>query len=525
MKCLEKRIGGMLMLIMSLALCNCNHSVAQTGESDQPKIEFGARKNPASGTADRLGTFKTVFADVAEKVVPSVVSVIPTKIDTVVFYNNPFYHFFDSPFNDDPFGFFFGQPHSRQRRPEPQVKKQERRQQGLGSGVIVSSRGHILTNYHVVSGADEIEVKLNDGRVYEADIVGSDSLSDVSVLKLKVDVEDLPVAYLGNSDNLRPGDWVIAVGNPFSLTSTVTTGIVSALGRNVSGGDAYQNFIQTDAAINPGNSGGALVNIDGELIGINTMIYTRSGGYMGIGFAIPINMAQRIMEDLIYHGKVERGWIGVTVQDIDSDLQEALDLKGRGGVLVGDVYKDEPAHKAGMKRGDVILRVNGKEVGTANQLRNVVASIRPGKQVPVTILRDEREVTLKMKIAKRDGEKIGELAGSDLSGIPEKEKKSLQKKLGITVSNLTSRMRQQYSIDRKVNGVVVTGIDRKYQDARISLREGDVITDIKVSGSAMASVRDVKEFEKVTRKIKKGDSVLFSVNRSGRSFFAAFKIR
>lgn len=512
------------MVVMSFALLHCNQSVAQTGESGEQKIEFGARENPASGASDRLGSFKTVFADVAEKVVPSVVSVIPTKIDTVVFFNNPFYHFFDSPFDNDPFGFFFGQPQPGQRRAEPQVRKQERRQQGLGSGVIVSSKGHILTNYHVVSGADEIEVKLNDGRVYEADIIGSDSLSDVSVLKIKGDVKDLPVAYLGNSDKLRPGDWVIAVGNPFSLTSTVTTGIVSALGRSVSGGDAYQNFIQTDAAINPGNSGGALVNIDGELIGINTMIYTRSGGYMGIGFAIPINMAQRIMEDLIHHGRVERGWIGVTVQDIDSDLREALDLKGRRGVLVGDVYKDQPAHRAGIKRGDVIVEINGNEVGTSNQLRNVVAAIRPGKQVPVTILRDNREVKLKIKIARRDGDKIGELAGSDQPDTPEKEMEGIQKKLGITVSNLTPRMRRLYSIDRRVKGVVVTGVDRKYQDARMSLREGDVITGIKVSGSAAVSVSEVKEFEKVTRKIKKGDSVLFSVNRAGRSFFAAFKI-
>ncbi|MCP4711199.1 MAG: trypsin-like serine protease, partial [Planctomycetes bacterium] len=255
-----------------------------------------------------------------------------------------------------PFDEFFGNPRRRQQQPQqPQKRQEERRTSGVGSGVIVSKDGYILTNYHVVGEADEITIETYDEREFEAEIIGVDSLSDVAVIKIKEKVNDLPVAYLGDSKNLRPGDWVMAVGNPFNLSSTVTTGIVSALGRQTAGITMYQNFIQTDAAINPGNSGGALVNIEGELIGINTMIFTRSGGYMGIGFAIPINMAKTIMEQLIYKGQVSRGWLGVQIGDIDHNMKDALGLKNRKGVLINDVFDGQPAKKAGIKIGDVIL--------------------------------------------------------------------------------------------------------------------------------------------------------------------------
>ncbi len=516
-----------LILLFSLFINDTSCSFADSKRPDKGSITFGAKENPSKGAADEIGSFKTVFADVAEKVVPTVVSVIPTKIDTIVFYKNPFYHFFGDPFfNDDPFNFFFGNPRrGERRRQEPPVQKQERRQQGLGSGVIVSQDGYILTNFHVVSGADEINVKLNDGREFEAEIIGSDSLSDVAVLQIKGDVDDLPVAYLGDSDKLRPGDWTIAIGNPFSLTSTVTVGIVSALGRNISGGLAYQNFIQTDAAINPGNSGGALVNIEGELIGINTMIYTRSGGYMGIGFAIPVNMARRIMEDLIYKGEVVRGWIGVTIQDVDPATRNALDLKDRKGVLVGDVFEDQPADKAGIKPGDIILSIDGKEVATANQLRNVVASIQPGEKVPVVIFRNGQEKKLKLTVRVRDEGKIQKLSKADDTDIPEKKKEKMHKKLGIKVANVTAEMRQKYGINRKTVGVVVTEVDPKYHDARRALKEGDVIQRIKVSGSNFVSVSNTKEFEQATRHLKEGDSVMFLIKRNGNNFFVAFKIK
>ena len=317
-------------MISSILFFQCRCSFADPAHPSKGSIEFGAAENPVKSALIPEGSFKTIFADIAEKVVPTVVSVIITKIDTVVYNNNPFYQFFNDPFSDgDPLQYFFGAPppenRGKQRRPPP-VEKKEFREQGLGSGVIISKNGYILTNFHVVSGASEIAIKLYNGHEYQASIVGSDSLSDVAVVKLMEEVNDLPVAYIGNSDNLRPGDWVLAVGNPFSLTSTVTAGIVSAINRAVEGGQRYQNFIQTDAAINPGNSGGALVNIEGELIGINTMIYSSSGGNMGIGFAIPLSMARKIMEQIIFKGEVTRGWIGVSIQDIDQATRDDVPL-------------------------------------------------------------------------------------------------------------------------------------------------------------------------------------------------------
>jgi serine protease Do len=455
--------------------------------------------------------------------------VIPTKIDTVIFNANPFYHFFDDPFsNNSPFGFFFNNPqpqYRREQRPQPPVQKQERRQQGLGSGVIVSNKGYILTNFHVVSGADEIEVKLNDGRVYEAEIIGTDSLSDVAVLKIRDDVDDLPVVYLGNSDNIRPGDWVIAIGNPFSLTSTVTAGIVSALGRNVSGGDAYQNFIQTDAAINPGNSGGALVNIEGELIGINTMIYTRSGGYMGIGFAIPINMAKSIMEDLIYHGEVERGWIGVSIQDIDPATREALDFDDKSGVLIADVNKGQPAEKAGIQRGDIVMKIDGRDVVSTNQLRNLVASIKPGKKVTVKVFRNGKEIEMTLKVANRDAEKIEKLTQSDKNDIPKDSKEKMEENFGIKVANLTRELQRKYNISNSIRGVVITEIDQRYHDVRSGIRVGDVITELKTRGTEPVRINNVKDFQNAAKSVKAGDSVMLLIERQGRSFFTAFKIK
>jgi serine protease Do len=295
--------------------------------SSAPSTSHTSAENDSGRIAS--ASFRNVFADVAATMTPTVVSVILTKIDTVSFYRNPFYRFFGGDSSSgNPFDFFFGPPQNQnpRRKQRPDVEKRTFRQQAQGSGVIVSSDGYILTNYHVISGANEIQVKLADERSFDARIVGSDSLSDVAVIKLKSPPANLPVAALGNDENLRPGDWALAIGNPFSLSSTVTLGIISAKGRRVGNPDLYQNFLQTDAAINPGNSGGALVDIDGKVIGINTMIYTETGGFMGIGFAIPITMAKHAMDDLIKSGRVIRGWIGIAIQDIDQQMRQALDL-------------------------------------------------------------------------------------------------------------------------------------------------------------------------------------------------------
>jgi serine protease Do len=503
-----------------LVLASCKMTFA---EQKRPVVTLGAKENPRANEGAALGSFRSVFADIAQSVVPTVVSVIPTKIDTVVFSNNPFYDFFGDQFGGSPFDFFFGNPREGNKRERPKMEKQERRMQGLGSGVIVSEDGYILTNFHVVSGANEIEVKLNDGRQFEADIIGSDSLSDVAVIKIRGKVHDLPVAYLGDSDKLRPGDWVIAIGNPFSLTSTVTAGIVSALGRSVSGGAAYQNFIQTDAAINPGNSGGALVNIDGELVGINTMIYTNSGGYMGIGFAIPINMAREDMSDLIAHGEVVRGWIGVTIQDIDGPTRDALDLGDVQGVLVGDVLKGQPADKAGLRSGDVVLSIDRKKVSTANELRNVVAALNPGAKVPVEVLRGKKQVSLRLTIARRNEKTVSESESAAASGATGSGKEKAATHLGIKVSNITPELRTTYHLDAETRGVVIVGVESGFTDGRRALKEGDIIRAVKLKDRAMVDVASVKEFTKAVHGVKKGESVMLMVERNSASFFIAFR--
>ena len=499
-------------------------SFAESKHPDKGSISFGAEKKPDIKLGQMEG-FKTVIADIAEKVVPTVVSVIPTKIDTVIFSNNPFYQFFGDPFGGNGFEDFFGQPQPQQhgrRAPNPPVEKREfHRQQGLGSGVIVSKDGYILTNYHVVAGANEIEVKTADKRDFQADIVGVDSLADIAVIKIKEKVSNLPVAYLGNSDKLRPGDWAIAVGNPFSLTSSVTLGIVSAVKRAAGGnGDSYQNFIQTDAAINPGNSGGALVNIEGELIGINAMIYTQSGGYMGIGFAIPINMARQIMEDLIYEGKVNRGWLGVMIQDIDQTTRDAMKIdENVKGVLIGDVFKGQPADKAGIKRGDIVTSVDGRAVESSNELRNAVAAIHPGEKVPVDLLRDGRKLTVSVLLTDRDLKK-SHPSSSFSDNQSESGKSDLSEKLGLKIGPLTTQMYDDFGLDPNIKGVIVTEVTPSSPAAAQDMQPNDIILEVN-----RQSVQSVKDFKQATKSLKEGDSILLLVLRDGNTFFKAFKIQ
>jgi periplasmic serine protease, Do/DeqQ family len=526
MKSLFRRstsISVFLMLIAGAYFFSCKFSFADAKHPGKGSITFGAKEKPAVKSTPDFQAFKTIFADIAEKVIPSVVSVIPTQIDTVVFTNNPFYQFFGGePNGESPFDQFFGAPQQQQRGRQRQgrqeaPKKEFRRQQGLGSGVIVSKEGYILTNYHVVHGADELQVKTSDGRTFDATIVGVDSLSDVAVIKLKGDIKNLTVAYIGNSDKLRAGEWVMAVGNPFSLTSTVTQGIVSALGRKVDNSNLYQNYIQTDAAINPGNSGGALVDLDGALIGINTMIVTRSGGFMGIGMAIPINMAKKAMEDIIYEGKVTRGWLGVQIQDINEAMRNSLGLGERKGVLISDVFKDQPADKAGIKRGDVVLSIDGRPVTNSNELRNTVATLSPGKKTPVVVFRNGKELTVSVVLVERDEGKISSISSGNGPSQNNEGTADEMKKWGVQAGALTDALRQQYSIDNDVNGVVLTSVDQASQAAAEGIQEGDVIEEINKT-----PITSVKDFTKALKTIKNGDNVMFLIRRGESTLYTAF---
>ena len=298
-----------------------------------------------------------------------------------------------SPHSDDPwFKFFYGD----QGRGEPQG--------GLGSGVIISATGYILTNNHVVEGADEIEVILNDSRKAIAKVIGTDPDTDLAILKIELD--KLPVIVLGNSESLQVGDPVLAIGNPFGVGQTVTGGIVSALGRNQLGINTFENFIQTDAAINPGNSGGALVDVNGALMGINTAIYSRSGGSMGIGFAIPVSTAKQVLEGIVKDGQVTRGWIGVEPQELNPELAETFNVKVKSGVIITGVLQNGPAAQAGIQPGDVIVAVDGKAVSTVAELLGAVAGLKPGTAAPVSVLRKDGKTELAVTPSKRPRPKL-----------------------------------------------------------------------------------------------------------------------
>ena len=398
--------------------------------------------------------------DVAEQVLPSVVNISSVKKVTV--NRSPL---FSDPFFRD----FFGDGVPR-----------ERVQQALGSGVIVSGDGYIVTSNHVVSGADEVEVHLSDERVFTARIIGNDPKSDVAVIK--IEAKDLPVIKIGKSSNLRIGSYVLALGNPYGLAGTVTHGIISALGRSGLGITEYENFIQTDAPINPGNSGGALVNMEGELIGINTAILSQSGGNIGIGFAIPVDLVMDIVQSLRKYGRVVRGWLGVTVQEITPEIAEAMELESSQGVLIADVIKGSPAAEAGVRQGDVVVSINGKEVNDPSALQFLVSEIPPGTRVPVTVIRDGGRKTVTVT--------IGDLSEAE---IPRdtylvEDNRFLE---GARVADLSPPLRDSLEVPNNVDGVVVAGVERNSPASSTGLRPGDVI--VAINGRKIAGLSEFKQ--------------------------------
>jgi len=412
---------------------------------------------------ERSPQLGTSFAPVVKKAAPSVVNIYTTRVVHMRLRRNPFF--------DDPFfrQFFGGPPGGNENR------EITRREQFLGSGVIVSPDGYILTANHVVGDMDEIKVALgdSDSKKFTAKMIGTDPATDVAVLK--IDAKDLPAITLGDSDQLEVGDVVLAIGNPFGVGQSVTMGIVSGLGRHYQDLGGYQNFIQTDAAINGGNSGGALVDAEGRLIGINTWIATSSGGSEGVGFAVPVNMARRVMQNLISGGKVNRGYLGVFPQDITPDLAQEFNLPDQNGVLVGDVESNTPAQSVGIKSGDVITEINGKKVADANDLRLTVSELAPGTKVTVRLVRDSHEKTVTLTLAELPDQAAKNGNGQNNSSSENAKADALD---GVTVADLDQDARHQLRLPDNIQGVVVTDVDQDSNAVEAGLRPNDIVVEI-----------------------------------------------
>ena len=430
-----------------------------------------------------------LFTSVADQGKPSVVSIVSEKS-----VKQKVHPFFFSPFGQD-------------------FPEFEQKGQSLGSGVIINAdEGYILTNNHVIEDADEIKVKLLDKREIKAKVIGTDPLSDVAIIQ--IEALDLVQAEIGNSDDLKVGEWVMAVGSPFGLhlNHTVTKGIVSARGRNdVISRLNYEDFIQHDAAINPGNSGGALYNLYGELVGINTAIATggMSNSNAGIGFAIPINQAMRIVEDLIATGSVTRGWLGVSIQDIDENMARALDLDILDGAIISQVLQNSPAEDAGINEQDIVISINGKEVSNSSQLKNLVSSLRPNSKADFVILRDNEEKFISVTLGERPSEE-------DLAEVY-KFGNSYYDALGLMVEELNSAFAKEHNID-EANGVVVKNVKKDSPSIR-DIQPGDVITKI-----GRKKVTSVNDYRSLIKQYEKGDSILLLVKRNGASRFVAIEI-
>lgn len=440
-----------------------------------------------------LRDFNNALVDIAERTNPTVVTI--TTVQTVRVRQQ------------NPFSFFFDDPRFRQER--------EYQREGLGSGVIVSSDGYIITNNHVIDGADQVLVILSDGDELEAEIVGTDPASDIAVLR--VDSENISAIRLGNSDDIRVGELVLAIGSPLNrqFANTVSKGIVSARGRSALGLNQFESYIQTDAAINPGNSGGPLVNMDGELIGINTAIASRSGGNQGIGFAIPVNMVRNVMEALITDGRVTRGYLGINHGgDVDDTMSRALGLERTRGFVIGEVVPDGPADKAGLQAGDVVLTLNGNSITNWTDFRMEIGNSSPGTMINLGIFRDGERKTIEVELGEFDSGTIAESMTDD-------DLEELKEKLGFEVDELTDTIRRQLNLSSTVQGAVVSAISQSSRAFRQGLQRGDVITQV-----ASQQITSPDEFYGTVRGlIQEGtEAALLRVNRQGRNIFIAIEL-
>ncbi len=469
-------------------------------------LSFGGGTIPCSTTgkawalsSESVPLTSNIFVEIAKKQNPAVVSV-RTKVKRKNHPSAPP----GSPQNPgDQFRDFYDK-FFRGQRPDQQPP-----QGGMGSGFIIEPDGYILTNNHVVAGAEELLVNLENDKEYTATLVGSDPKTDIALIKINRDngdSEPFPHVKMGDSDRLEVGEWVVAIGSPFGLTHTVTVGVVSAKSRNINAGP-YDEFIQTDASINPGNSGGPLINIKGEVIGVNTAIISgpSGGGNVGIGFAIPINLVKTIYKDLREKGTVTRGWLGVMIQKITPELAKAFELKDSDGALVGDVIPDGPAATAGIKRGDVIVKFNGQEVKDMEQLPKIVAQTQPETEVDVEVIRAGKMKKLQVRIAVLKDPQQQVLAKAD--------------PLGMQVQDITPELAQSLKLDT-TEGVLVSDVTAGQSAAESGIRRGDVITEIDRS-----PVRNIEDYKRLTSNISGTRSALFLIRRGGSTIFIAVKVK
>ncbi|MCU0342651.1 MAG: trypsin-like peptidase domain-containing protein [Ignavibacterium sp.] len=484
-------VGLVTVGILFGALLVSGFGLVRPGWAD---INLGATNPPVNLDADAT-SFSKAFIEVAEKVTPTIV-----QITVVAERDNPHNDFFFFPFDD-------------------RIPKE---QQGSGSGIIISEDGYILTNNHVVEKATKVSVGLSDRRSFSAKVVGTDPLTDLAVIK--IDAENLTSAYLGDSDNLKVGQWVMAIGNPLSLSSTVTAGIVSAIGRGQLGliRDSYgvENFIQTDAVINPGNSGGALVDLSGAVVGVNSAIATQgTGTYIGYGFAIPINIAKTVAKEIIAYGKVNRGYIGINIGEVDDALAKSVGLDRPRGIIIQGIVEGGAASETDLKSGDIILSIDGRELNKPNELQSYVASKSAGTSIDLKIFRDGKEIDRKITLKARDEDaKTTPVKMKDDEAAKKDSKSSTIsfEQIGLTVKNLSEKDKENLKVD---NGILISGVEEFSKSADQRLFSGLVIVE-----ADKKQINDVASFEKIVDS-KKGKAVLLKVqDKDGNSRFVGLEI-
>jgi serine protease Do len=454
-----------------------------------------AAATPDTDTRPGVG-MRSSFAPIVKLAAPSVVNIWSSRVVKNNESNNPF---LQDPF----FRQFFGNQH-------PQVPK-EKRERSLGSGVVLSSDGYILTNYHVVENGSDIKVSMNDRREFPARLVGKDSKTDLAVIK--IEQSNLQPIRLGDSSKVQVGDIALAIGDPFGIGRTVTMGVVSAVGRGGLGIEQYEDFIQTDASINPGNSGGALIDANGDLIGINTAILSASSGNQGIGFAIPINMARNVMEQIVKTGKVIHAYLGVSIQEITPDMAAAFKLNGLAGALIGDVEKGSPADKAGLRPGDVVTQVDGKPLPDSRSLQLAIAQMQPGQTVHLTVFRDGQQQNLTATLGEQPPEKAQEQSDDHDGGTATEPSEPSQILDGVQGTALTPEIARQLKIPADTKGVVLTDVAQGSGASEAGLNEGDVILEVN-----RKPVATVDQFKQVLQQVGKQPLLLF-INRQGRTTY------